>query len=78
MKCVSLDQLEEAADRPEAALSPKQLFDEMLAGLCRGKGLVSSARCVRERMSVDGIRVFDGDVRVVFVRTGFVSGGFSC
>lgn len=44
--------------------------------LCRGRRLALFAKCVRERMYVDGLRGFDGDVRILCVQSGFLSAIF--
>lgn len=48
----------------------------MLAELDARKWLESLAKCVRERTYVNGVRVFNGNMRMVFVRWGSISGGF--
>lgn len=50
------------------------LSDGVLTGLRGNEGLPSSATCVRECMCVNGVRVYDWDVRTVFVESVFVRG----
>lgn len=38
------------------------------------KGLASFVDSVRKRMYVHGVRVFDGDERMIFVKSGLISG----
>lgn len=55
--CVSLEQLGEAVQRAEAALTVEELFSGVLVGWPGGKGLKFFTKCVRERMCVAGVRV---------------------
>lgn len=66
----------DAAERSEAELTLEKLSGGVLAGLREEEGLASFAECKRERIFSDEVRVFDGDMRMVFVRSGFISGGF--
>lgn len=50
--CVSLQQLEEAVERAEAALPLKEFFGGFPAGLREVEGLESFAKCLGERMCV--------------------------
>lgn len=67
---VSLEQLVDTAERERAALHLEELFEGVLAELCGEEELGSSAKCLRERICADGVRVTDRDVRMVFVRSG--------
>lgn len=40
----------------------------MLAGLRAGEGLASFAKCMMKWVFVDGVRVSDKDVRMLFVK----------
>lgn len=55
-----------AAERP-----PSRALGELLSV----EWLASSADCLKERACVDVIPVFDGDVRMVFVKSGFLTRG---
>lgn len=74
--CVLLEQLEEVVERAGAALTLKEWFAGVLAGLRGGARLASIANCVRARMCVDVVRVTDEDVRMAFVNSKLLSGGF--
>lgn len=73
--CVTLEQLAETVQRAETALTVEELFGWVLAGLRRGKGLASAAKCVGEGKCVVGVRMIYGDARMVFVKSGFTSRG---
>lgn len=47
-----------------------------MARLCGGGRLGSPAKCVRERICVDGVRFSDGDVRMVCTKSRFLSESF--
>lgn len=74
--CVSLKQLAETIERAEAALTPDELFSGVLAGLRRYEGLASPANCVGSQMCVNGVCLFDGNLRVMFVKSWLSSRGF--
>lgn len=67
---MSIQQLGEAAGRAESALTLEKLSGGVLAGLRGEKGLASFQKCVEKRMCVNGVLLCDGDVRMVFVRSG--------
>lgn len=71
--CVSPEQLAEAFEREEAALSRKVFSAGVLARMYEGRGLRSAAKCGRERTCVDGVQVLDGDGRMVLVRSPSIS-----
>lgn len=48
----------------------------MLAELYREQSLASFTNYVRELICVDGVRVFDSNVRMAFVKSRFICGGF--
>lgn len=73
--CVSIKQLAKAVERAEAALDLESLVCRVLAWLCKWDLLASFAKCVREWMCVDGLRVIDGNVRMVFVKSSFIPEG---
>lgn len=74
---VSLKQLTEAAERAKTALPLQELFGVVPGGLCGGEEFALFAKCVRKQICVDGVRLFNGKVRMVFVKSWFVNGGFS-
>lgn len=71
-----LKQLAEAVDRAEAARTVEELLGEVLARLSGGKWVASLRKFLRERMRVERVHVFDGSVRVVSVKSGFIAGNF--
>lgn len=71
-----LKQLVEAAERAEAGLPPEQLFGGVLAELCRMRGLASAEWSVRERTYHDRVCARSDVVRMLFVKSTFVGGGF--
>lgn len=73
---VPVEQLAEAVEKPEAALTLEKLFGGVLAGLRGGAGLASFKKCVRGSTFVDEVRVFGGDVRIVFVKVRSISWGY--
>lgn len=73
---MSLQQLAEAVEKAEAALTVKQLFRGVVAMLCGEGELASFPKCAREHICIDGIHVFSGDEAMVFAKSGFVSEGF--
>lgn len=58
------------------ALTAEEFSSRVLAWLRGGEKLASFAKCVKELMCVDGGHVLDGNVRVLFVKSGFISRGF--
>lgn len=57
----------------------KRSLGRVLCELFSGELLASFVRSVKERMCLDGVPVSDGDVRMVFVMSALISGGFcSC
>lgn len=50
----------------------KRVLDELL----REQWLASSVSCEREKLCLNGLRVFDGDLCMVFVRPQVISEGF--
>lgn len=73
--CVSMKQLAKTVEEAKAPLLVDELFCGVLAELCEGKGLASMANHGRERTFVDGVRLFDEDVRMEYRMSGFSSGG---
>lgn len=67
---MSLEKLAKTVERAEAALSQKELLDEVLAGLYGGQGLALFSKCLRERKCAAGGRVSDGNLRMLFVNSG--------
>lgn len=76
--CVSLEQLTEAFERAEAALTVEELSGGVRAWFSRGKGLASFQKCLRERKCLDGVLVLDGGARRVFVKSEFLEWELSC
>lgn len=74
--CFSLEQLAQAVETAKAVLTLEESSGGVLAGLRREERLGPFARCVRDRMRMDGVGVFDGDVRKMFVKSEFLRGGF--
>lgn len=64
-------------ERAPAALTLKELFDGVLTRMRGEEGLAPTTKCVRERVWVVGVQVSDGDVRMVFVKSGFISENIS-
>lgn len=74
--CMSLEQLTKAVGRARAALTILELLGKVLAELRVEERLVCLANCTREDMRSNGVRLFDGDARMVFVKSEFVTDPF--
>lgn len=66
----------EGVHRATAAVKVKRLLATVLGELLTEKWPASFVNCVGERMCVDGVRLFNGDVRMVSVKSRIISGGF--
>lgn len=53
------------------------MVDGVVTELHKGEGLPSFPKCDRERMCLDGVRVFHGDVRMIFPKSELTDEGFS-
>lgn len=73
---MSPEKLAESVERVKAALNVREMSGEVLAGPPKGKGLVSFAKCGRNGECVDEARVFDGDMRMVIVKSRCICAGF--
>lgn len=73
---MSLEQLAETVKRAEEALTVEAFIGGVLCGLRERKRLAPFTMCVREGMCVNGGRLIDGEVRMLFVKSGFINGGF--
>lgn len=74
--CFILGRVSEYIERVQAAMpaerSPGRAPREMVSVKC----LALFVSCVRECVCLNGVRVLDGDVRMVCVRSGFRSEGY--
>lgn len=73
---LSLEEMVKASDTRGAGLSLENRHGQMLVELFRKEALQSLAECVRNCVFVEEKQVYDGDIYMKFVRSGFVSGGF--
>lgn len=74
--CLFLGQVSERVERAGAAMPVERLLATVLGELSTAKWLVSFANCVREWIFEDEVRLLDGDGRVMFVKSGFISREF--
>lgn len=73
--CLSLAQVSEGVEKAGAAVPLGRSLAGVLVTLSKKKGLASFVNGVRERVCVDGVSVFNGDVRMQFVKPRFIDGG---
>lgn len=73
--CLFFGEVPEEAERAGAGVTAEGSPSKKLVGLLGGGWLPSFANCVGERMCVDGLRLFDGDSRIVFVQSRIISRG---
>lgn len=66
----------EGVERTEASVSDERSPERVLSEPLDRKWLAFFVECLRERMCVDGVGVLDGNVRIVFAKSGTISGGF--
>lgn len=75
-ECLSLGELCGAIERAGEGTKVGNCFGEVLVDLFKKDVLVSFAKCVREWICVGDAHVCDGDIGMVFVKSGFIKGGF--
>lgn len=68
--------MSESIQIARAAVPLTSLLGGVFGGPLRAYGLTSSANCVRERLCVDGVGVYDGDVHMVCVKSWWTSRSF--
>lgn len=73
-KCMILGQSSKEAERARATLPAERSLGIVLGKLFIWKRQTFLVSCVGERMWVDGLSVFDGDMHMLFVSSGLVSG----
>lgn len=71
-----LRQVSKGVKRAEAAVLAERLLGRVLNKMLRREWLVSFVNCVRELMFVDGLRVFEVGVRMLFVMSELKSREF--
>lgn len=73
--CLFLKRLPEGVERADAAARVEYLLCRFLAELFSAMWLAQLVSCERERMCVNMVRVFDGNVPMVFVKLELRSRG---
>lgn len=73
--CKFLGQMSQGTERAEAAARSKPLLAMVLDRLLSGERPTSLVDCVRKNFCKHGMLVFDGNQRMVFLRTDFRSEG---
>lgn len=74
--CRPLEETVKATDTDGTGLSLQNRYGPMLAELFRKVVMQSLAECVREFISVEERREYDGDISIEAVNPVFVGGGF--
>lgn len=70
-----LRRLSEKVERVEAAVPAERSLSSLLGTLLIVERLALIVSCLRERKCVNAVRVLDGNVRTVFVKSGLIGGG---
>lgn len=60
----------------KSTLTVRKLFGGALTRLREGQSLASFGKCVSDRLYGDRLRVFEGKMRMVFVKSRFISRRF--
>lgn len=74
--CLSVEELLEAIENRKTGMSIGNLYGRMLVELLREEAMISFAKCVREWVVVDRSQVCDGEIQIVFVKSGFIRAGY--
>lgn len=73
--CLQLDEMLRGTERRKRGLLSENLYLRTLNELIRRHALRNFVRCVRELGFEERNRVIGGDIRVLFVKSGFIRGG---
>lgn len=73
---LSLQQVSGGVDRAEEAVPVVCMPARVLGELYSGENLAPIVNCVRERIGMDGVRVIDGRVEVMFGRSELICAKF--
>lgn len=71
----TVQQVSDGVERAKAAVLPEVLLATVMGELLSGEWLSSFVKCVRAQRYVGGLRVFRGDVPMVFAKLRLISGG---
>lgn len=74
--CLSLQKESESLRRAREAVPLERSFARVLGQLPRAGWLTSFVSCVKELISVKGVRVLYADLQIIFVESRFISAGF--